>query len=400
VRELISHCYANVPYYRRVMEDRRLRPDDIRSVADLQKLPLLTKEALRRWSHDLIARNVRSKSLHWTRTGGTTGEPVRVAKDRPCNALESLCLERGLAWGGLQPSAPRIRLFGGSLGIDQTRWTTRIASRLRGEVFLPAFELRVDTAPAFFDTIQRSGARHLIGYASSIYRLAVLAEELGAHFTFDAVFPTAELLLPEWKDVIGRRFACEVLPYYGCGEVNSLGYTPYGSGSYVIPEENCVIEVGAEHGDETADSGEGRFVITSLANFAMPILRYVNGDAGRLGPPVTPFPHARIERIDGRYNSLLLTDSGDLISGVLGTHVFRHLTTAVETYRIIQEEPLRVVIKVVPRADKFSATDEELIEVLFQKHLGPRMRVTVEKVGSIDPMPSGKSVFVINRVLA
>ena len=94
-----------------------------------------------------------------------------------------------------------------------------------------------------------------------------------------------------------------------------------------------------------------------------------------------------------------MTDSGDLISGVIGTHVFRHVTASVETYRIIQEEPLHVVIKIVPRNERLSPADETLIRHLFAKHLGPKMRITVEHVSSIPAPPSGKAVFVINRCL-
>jgi phenylacetate-coenzyme A ligase PaaK-like adenylate-forming protein len=399
-RDLVSHCYENVPYYSRLIRERGLHPRDFRSAADLRKLPLLTKTDLRTHAKDLLARNFPTKNISWSTTGGTTGEPIRVAKDRACIAWEVLCYERGLAWGGVQLHVPRILLFGGSLGIDRTRWTARFAQMLRKDLFLPAFELRADTAHGFFDAIRRSGLRHVVGYASALYRLAVLAEEYAPDIRFKAVFPTAELLLPEWAEVIRRGFECEVLPFYGCGEVNSLGYCLPNSDSYVIPEENCIIEVARDRGGDSESIGDGMFVITSLVNYAMPIIRYVNGDAGGIGPVSESFPFSRIVRLHGRYNSLLMTDSGDYISGVLGTHVFRHLTTAVETYRIIQKEPLRVVIKVVPRGESLSSKDEDLIRNLFVKYLGSRMRVSVETVTSIPAMPSGKSMFVINELLS
>jgi len=47
LRELIAHSYAHVPYYRRVMDDRGLRPDDIRTTEDLRRLPILTRAAIR-----------------------------------------------------------------------------------------------------------------------------------------------------------------------------------------------------------------------------------------------------------------------------------------------------------------------------------------------------------------
>jgi phenylacetate-coenzyme A ligase PaaK-like adenylate-forming protein len=131
----------------------------------------------------------------------------------------------------------------------------------------------------------------------------------------------------------------------------------------------------------------------------MPIVRYCNGDSGKIAAPAGTLPFSRIERLDGRYNSFLLTDTGDLISGVIGTHVFRHLTAAVETYRIIQYEPLQLVVKVVPKGEQFSSREETLIRDLLGKHLGSRMRITIETVPSIPAPPSGKSVFVVNHCL-
>ena len=66
--------------------------------------------------------------------------------------------------------------------------------------------------------------------------------------------------------------------------------------------------------------GDGRFAITDLDNYAMPLIRYVNGDAGKVSANfnVAGTPFSQIERLDGRYNSFLMTDAGDLISGAMG----------------------------------------------------------------------------------
>lgn len=396
LKALITHCYDNVPFYRCTMEKHRLKPGDIQRAEDLAKLPILSKDILRTHSKELLSTTISELKVTWTKTGGTTGEPIRVAKNRECQAWGSMCLQRGYKWGGLGVDEPRISLFGGSLGIDRISLVNRIGALFRRDLFLPAFELRRDTVSSYFNKIGRSKYRFLVGYASAIYRLAILAKEQNQNIAFTAVFPTAELLLPEWKEVIRETFKCAVLPFYGCGEVNSLGFSTPDSDGYLIPEEHALIEV-SQSGGATQFSGEGRFLVTDLDNYAMPIIRYANGDAGKISPSNGHFPFRRIERLDGRYNSLLMTDTGDLISGVIGTHVFRH-TTSVQSYRIIQEEPLRVVIKIVPK-DDLTEGDTRLILNLFTKHLGKNMKVTIEKVPHLPVPPSGKSVFVINRCL-
>ena len=397
IQKLIAHCYDHVPYYQRIMEERRIRPEEVKTEEDLVRFPILTKDILRTYTNELMAKNVAEMTIAWTRTGGTTGERVQVCKNRECTAWSNMCIERGLRWGGKTVDEPIIQLFGGSLGIDKVSAATQIGNILRGDLFIPAYELLAGNAFSHFGKIRRSKCRFIRGYASAIYRLAVLAKELNQDIQFAAAFPTAELLLPEWEEVIRETFKCSILPYYGCGEVNALGFSAPEANGYLIPEEHALIEV--MRGDGTTELyGEGKFLVTDLDNYAMPIIRYVNGDAGKISGPAGQFPFARIERLDGRSNNLLMTENGDLISGVVGVSVFR-FTTSVKSYRIIQEEPLRINIKVVPKDSSLSENDEQLVLQLLRKYLGNKMQITIEPVPSLPLPPSGKSVFIINRCL-
>ena len=398
LRDLIAHCYDRVPYYRKVMDDRGLKPSDITSAKELYKLPVLTKDIVRRRAAELLAKDVGRMATSWTMTGGTTGEPMRICKNQECAAWSGMCYERGLSWAGKGVNEPVVQLFGGSLGFESSTFTSRMGKLLARDLYIPAFEMNAATIGDFIERIERSRCRFVIGYASAIYRLAVLAKESNRKLEFAAVFPTAELMLPDWEEVISETFQCAVLPYYGCGEVNSLGFSAPGRDDYLIPEEHALIEI-LKADDDHDLSGSGQFLVTDLDNYAMPVLRYANGDAGKIGPPDGAAPFARIERLDGRYNSLLMTDRGELISGVIGTHIFR-LTSSIKTYRIFQEEPLRIVVKVVPKSGAISLGDESLLRHLFTKYLGERMRIEIQEANELPPPPSGKSVFVVNHCLA
>ena len=397
LRGLIAHCYANVAYYRRVMEERQVCPEEIECAEDLRKLPILTKDIIRNHSNELRAKNIFDMNTYLVRTGGTTGERVQICRTKECAAWANMCFERGLSWGGKSVDEPAVRLFGGSLGVDRTSLTRRLGTICRGDFFIPAYELRLDNARSYIARIRRSRCRFIIGYPSTIYRLAVLSRELGQEIEFAVAFPTAELLLPEWEETIRKTFKCSILPYYGCGEVNSLGFSAPETNGYLIPEEHALIEVMQTDGI-TQLYGDGRFLITDLDNYAMPIIRYVNGDAGKISGLNGQFPFSRIERLDGRSNSMLMTEKGDLISGVIGVSVFR-FTTSVKSYRIIQEEPLRIIIKVVPKEDSVSDNDERLVVDLLRKYLGSKMKISIERVKDLPVPPSGKSVFVINHCL-
>ena len=207
-----------------------------------------------------------------------------------------MCFERGLGWRVASDRQAENKLVRGSLGFGKAAGlATRLGNALRRDLFLPDVPassrhgLRmtskgsVDRKPGFYCGL----------VPGSIYRLAVLAGEMNQKIEFDAVFPTAELMLPEWEAVIRKAFGCAVLPYYGSGEVNSLGYSHPAVGTYLVPKSSCLSRFCVRI--SRLNCGEGQFLITDLDNYAMPIIRYANGDAGKIsdhgecGFPFTPY---------------------------------------------------------------------------------------------------------------
>ena len=76
LKKLVKHAYENVPYYRRIFDERHLKPEDIQQIADLKKLPFLTKEIIRDNLRDLTAKNYTQDELEYVTTGGSTGIPL------------------------------------------------------------------------------------------------------------------------------------------------------------------------------------------------------------------------------------------------------------------------------------------------------------------------------------
>ena len=73
---LLNHAYENVPYYKKVFDERGLNPKDIQDFNDLRKLPFLTKEIIRDNLGDFKARNYPAGKLEYVTTGGSTGVPL------------------------------------------------------------------------------------------------------------------------------------------------------------------------------------------------------------------------------------------------------------------------------------------------------------------------------------
>lgn len=396
---LVARAHAESPHYRRMMDERGVRPADVRGAADLPKLPILTKDTLRERFDELRFRPF--VPVETTTTGGTTGNPIKVVRDVAGSVWQRACYWRGFGWGGLRLGEPFVQLFGGTLGVAQRRRLDRAKSWFSGKHFLPAFELGPQNAGHYLDVVRASGARFLVGYASAAYILASHAERTGVRVSLDAVFPTAELLLDSWRETIVRVFGARALPYYGCGEIQSLGYTcpEAETPTYHTCDEHAVIEV--EKPDGTAAlTGEGAFLVTDLDNLALPMLRYKNGDAGALAPPGCACGRTlgRILRVDGRVNDVLYTTAGAAISGVIGTHTFK-MVDGVEQFQIVQRRRGQVTIAIV-RGSRYSASVEEpKIDRIFREHLGRDADIEIRYVDEIPRTPAGKARFMINEVV-
>lgn len=76
LRKVVQHAYDFVPFYHKKFKDVGLRPQDIRTMKDLNKLPIITKEELRENLDKLISSKCISKNLKVIHTSGSTGEPL------------------------------------------------------------------------------------------------------------------------------------------------------------------------------------------------------------------------------------------------------------------------------------------------------------------------------------
>jgi len=400
LRQLVERFYDVSPRYRRMMDEQGVKPADVRGVADIGRLPVMTKDVLRAHDADLRARDIPADRTETGLTGGTTGVPMKVPRDLEGTTWMRGCYWRGFGWGGLTLGQPWVQLFGGSLGRGGRR-LNRLKNWFAGKLFLPAFELSENNVRDYVDAIQAAGARFLVGYTSACHQLAVFVEKAGLSLHLDAVFPTAELMPEHWGERMARVFGAKVLPYYGCGEIQSLGYScPDAPGVYHTCDEHAVLEVEGPGGRASLE-GEGPFLITDLDNRAMPLIRYRNGDAGVLSRALCTCGRTlgRILRLDGRVNDVLVTTAGTAISGAIGAHVFR-LIKGVDAYQIVQRRPGQAILRIVRAAAYDPAEEEPKLRDIFGKHLGDGADIEIEYHADLPKTPAGKARFVINEYLA
>ena len=94
LKKLVDHAYRTVPYYKKLFDRIQLRPDDIRSIEDLRKIPKLTKKSVLGNLEDLKSTGRYRLGKHFS--GGSTGNSVVVYKDRRYEQLSHAIWMRDL----------------------------------------------------------------------------------------------------------------------------------------------------------------------------------------------------------------------------------------------------------------------------------------------------------------
>ncbi len=396
-QDIIKHTLEYSSYYKEIAQQRGLTASDFKSIADLNKLPYLTKDIIKSRRNDIIVNNIPESECIKRTSGGTTGEPIYIEVDKQCRTNDLYFYYRGLRWMGWQPGYQMVKFFGGSLsGQNAPTLRNKIKKYLSGEVFLPAFNFNKDTALQYLDTVKAQGETFVQGYVSSIYNLAVLTKELNYKgLKIKGAFTTAEQLPDEQAQFVKEVLGCDVKAFYGCAEINCLGFQTIMGGRYISPDEIIHIE-STQHPDLPLDNA---FLLTSLFNKKTPLLRYLNGDNGTLG---SHGKYSTIEELSGRSADMFRRKDGSLISSIVATQTMQitGLTHKVKKYQLWQTAIDKVEIPYLPflESEPLSAEERKHIEAMYKKRLGDEFEVTMYLSDQFVQSASGKHRLMINKL--
>jgi phenylacetate-CoA ligase len=399
LRILIAHAYDSVPYYRRVMTERRLTPADFKTVHDLPKLPLLTREDVRRHGSELISRKVRRADLACGHTSGTTGSPLQFYWDKQMCLVNNVADWRQKYWAGLKYGEPHAMLLGRT--IVPTHQTTPPFWRmnyLHNQLWLSSFHLTEENLQHYVSHLQRFGPVALEGYPSTAYILARYLVRQGRRLPLRAVLTSSETLHQTQRETIEEAFCCKVFDFYGLAERTIFATECEAHAGHHVNMEYGITEVVDAAGEPVADGTMGKLAGTSLHNFAMPFLRYLTSDVSSILR--TPCACCRglplMADVTTKAEDIVVTKDGRFISPSVLTHPFKPLHS-IKLSQIVQEEPDRVVVKIVPD-ELFSDADAAQLRSALQQRLGAEMRLEIQVVPSIPRTAAGKFRWVISKV--
>jgi phenylacetate-CoA ligase len=403
LRRLVRHAYRNVPYYRRKMQELKLRPEDVRSQADLHKLPMLTKADIRQHLYfDIMSENHDKSQVLKVTTSGSTGEPFVCYADRAQLEVRWAATLRAQEWTGYQFGDPTVRLWHQTLGMSKSQIAREHADALlSNRTFIPVFELSDENLARMMDTVASAQPVLMDGYAEALDFIARYVKATGrVDVRPRAIMSSAQTLPLPSRRLIEEAFGCRVFDKYGSREFSGIAYECEAHAGHHVVAEAYIVEV-LRDGRPVAPGEVGEVVITDLNNFCMPFIRYRIGDLAEAMDPAARCTCGRgaprLGAIEGRVQSIIQGEGGRYLPGTFFAHYLKEFDYAIKKFQVVQEERDAMIFRVV-KGGRYS--DDVLAEVLatFRKYLGDNMKIDVEFVDEVAMVRTGKRLASVSKL--
>jgi phenylacetate-CoA ligase len=403
LKRLIEHAYSTVPYYRRLFEELGLRPADIDSTDDLQKLPLLEKRQLQEDLDDFISEAVPRSRLKYYDTSGSTGKPLVFAYDSEYWVRRTANLLRTEMMCGYEPGDRLVYVYACDYDSPEHRsMRERLKDRIvYNRIWIDAFRLTREKLERYARVIACFKPKMVIGFTSGLVLVARAAESLGMRYrSVGAVETLGELLTSEDRVLLEKVFGCRVFDRYGAEEVGVLAHEcAEHTGLHVMQELNY-IELVDREGSRVPTGEEGVVVVTNLGNLAMPLIRYKLEDVARFVGEVCPcgrsFPLLRM--VGGRVGGFITTPSGKMAHGEYFTRIMTNLKNVLR-FQVFQDSPAHILVRIVPSGPLELAEVKRKLQEIIRKDLDPALECEVEFCELSDlAAGSGKFRYVVSEV--
>jgi len=397
----LRHAYANNANYKRKFDAAGVHPDDLRSLADLARLPFTTKSDLREAYPFGFFSVPREQVARIHASSGTTGKPTVVGYTRGDLATWGNLVARSIrAAGGRAGMKVHVAygygLFTGGLGAHygaeaagctvipmsggQTEKQVQLIQDFEPDIIMvtPSYML------AILDEVRRQG----IDPRSTSLRIGIFGAE-----------PWGDGMRSE----IESAFDIDACDIYGLSEVMGPGVAQEFASTKDGPtiwEDHFIAEIVDTRGQVVADGEQGELVFTSLTKEAMPVIRYRTRDLTRLLPG-SATAMRRMARISGRTDDMLIVRGVNVFPSQIEELILCCKGLAphyeIEITRPHRLDEISITVEARPElGDNAHRAEGLLLATKLKDNIGISADVRVAASGSL-PRSSGKATRVKDR---
>ncbi|MTW21193.1 phenylacetate--CoA ligase family protein [Allochromatium palmeri] len=397
LRETIRYCWDFVPYYREKWQGYLSRPEDITCIADLERLPILTKDEYRS-NRNLLEAAAPNLKCSEGRTGGSTGKPILY---QTCHEDEETAwgqMYTGWSWAGYRLGDPFLVIGGESIGVGLSDRRTK-KDRVMNRWVTSGSNITLERVRHFSTSPIFKKIRFIYGYPNSIREYGEQLHRLGIRFPYlRGIVCTAEVMTDETRSRIHECFGAEVriLDQWGMFDGGIQGCESIEHNGLHVHFHSGMLEIVDDDGKQISEPNKvGRGLATSFTNTCTPFVRYDTGDMVHWledTPYASGVRWPRIGPVDGRTGDVIYLPSGRSIPMPGLTLVMRWIDDLYQ-YQFIQTGPQAVEARLNPGPGFAMSKDE--IERFLRARISDEIDWTIA-LGPPQLTPNGKLLIIRN----
>ena len=402
-----SWAYERVPYYRAGMEEKSVRPRDVRALDDLQRLPFTDESALRdSFPFGMFALPL-DEVVRVHSSSGTTGKPVVVGYSRGDVNTWTELTARVAAAAGVQRGDLVQMAF--PYGMSTGGWGLHYGIERIGATIIPAgggqTERQLVMMRDFDTTVLVSTPSYALYLAERAEELGIDLSSLKLRLGLFGGEPCSDRMKAEIESALGIR----ATDNYGLSEVMGPGVAgecDCACGLHVNEDHLLLEIVDPASGEPRSYGEEGELVITTLTKEAFPLLRYRTHDLTSLDPSRCECGRtlARMAKVRQRTDDMLIVRGVNVFPSQIEDVLFRiegvrpHYLIVVDRKKSLDDLEIRLEVE----ESLFSDVMGDMVRLQasvadkLQSALGLRARVTLVEPGAIERASGGKAKRVLD----
>ncbi len=400
LRDLMEHCYENVPFYQKVMKQKGLIPSDFASIDTLAELPKVTKEDIKANYADFTPLNLKTiKGVKSGQTGGTTGSIL--VKRNDANTRSSIwgAFKRFESWMGYNAGEKALILMGGHVAHNRDikyfkgEIKSFLQHRLLNQIVINPYSTDEEITKSIISHLINSDIRLVRGYSQYLYNLCQQMKKRGVFCRIPVVTTTAEPLMPQHRELFKEVLGAESFDQYGCGEVGGVAFECEKHEGMHITEERVIVE----------QNEDNDLILTDLDNYSMPFIRYYNADQAIIKNEKCSCgrEHRLIQNVMGRTCDYVIGLNGEYLHWAYFWHLVFDSGIAqkreLNKFQIVQEAKDLLVFKYI--SSELESEEMQMLTENIQSRLG-KIDVVFQQETQITNTATGKYRPVINKLLS
>jgi phenylacetate-CoA ligase len=385
LQKLLAHSSANAPFYKGL----NIVPD-----ADpykmIKQFPVMTKKVIKENLDGLVLKDRRS--LKKIASSGSSGVQGEVYMEKTNQSMQLAVQTLWWEWSGYRLGDTLLQT-----GITPNRGKVKAGKDfLLNTRYVSAYNLDQKEVLQILRDMQKQPRDYFMGYASSLYVFAKVAEDYGIKDVhFKSVVSWGDKMFPHFRALIEKQFDTVVFDTYGCSEGFMIA-AECEKHQYHIMSPLVYLEILDDDGNDVPPGGLGKVVVTRLDNYAMPLIRYYLGDLAIADDPAAECSCGRhfplLKKIIGRDTDIVKTRSGKFMVVHAFTGIFEHIPE-IKQFKIVQKNLDGMDIEYI-RNTGFGAHILTAIKEKIDGYLKEDFPVNFIEVENIAPTPSGKPQII------